>query len=61
MQQRRKQKKKPVSPPRRGGGPGGKREEEVLKGPKLGGSRNTRQAMRDAMLKAAGTGANGKR
>lgn len=31
----------------------GKREEEALKGPKLGGSRNARQAMRDMMLKSA--------
>lgn len=30
----------------------GKKEEEVLKGPKLGGSRNARAAMRDMMLKA---------
>lgn len=29
----------------------GKKEEEVLKGPKLGGSRNARAAMRDLMLK----------
>ncbi len=30
----------------------GKKEEEVLKGPKLGGSRTARAAMREAMLKA---------
>lgn len=39
----RQQKKKPV--------PGAKKDEEVLKGPKLGGSRNARAAMRDMMLK----------
>ncbi|KAK0730630.1 hepatocellular carcinoma-associated antigen 59-domain-containing protein, partial [Lasiosphaeris hirsuta] len=31
--------------------PGVKKEEEVLKGPKLGGSRNARAAMRDLLLK----------
>jgi hypothetical protein len=36
-------KKKPAS--------GAKKDEEVLKGPKLGGSRNARAAMRDLMLK----------
>lgn len=32
-------------------GPGGKKEEDVMKGPKLGGSRSARAAMREAMLK----------
>ncbi|KAH8815040.1 hypothetical protein F5884DRAFT_851542 [Xylogone sp. PMI_703] len=36
-----------------GRGPGGKKEDEVLKGPKLGGSRSARAAMRDQMLKNA--------
>ncbi|KAK1825784.1 hepatocellular carcinoma-associated antigen 59-domain-containing protein [Podospora conica] len=31
--------------------PGARKEEEVLKGPKLGGSRNARAAMRDLLLK----------
>lgn len=31
--------------------PGAKKDEDVLKGPKLGGSRNTRAAMRDLLLK----------
>lgn len=31
-----------------------KKEEEVMKGPKLGGSRNQRAVMRESMLKAAG-------
>jgi hypothetical protein len=31
---------------------GGKKEEEVMKGPKLGGSRSARAAMRETMLKA---------
>jgi hypothetical protein len=32
---------------------GGKKEEEVMKGPKLGGSRSARAAMRETMLKSA--------
>jgi hypothetical protein len=31
--------------------PGAKNQEEILKGPKLGGSRNARAAMRDMLLK----------
>jgi hypothetical protein len=44
----RQQKKKPAAPP---GKPGAKKDEEVLKGPKLGGSRSQRAAMRDLLLK----------
>ncbi|KAI0456628.1 hypothetical protein F5B21DRAFT_146759 [Xylaria acuta] len=44
----RQRRKKPAGPPSK---PGAKKEEEVLKGPKLGGSRNTRAAMRDLLLK----------
>ncbi|KAI0428427.1 P-loop containing nucleoside triphosphate hydrolase protein [Xylaria sp. FL1042] len=44
----RQRRKKPVGPPSK---PGAKKDEEVLKGPKLGGSRNTRAAMRDLLLK----------
>ncbi|KAI0974483.1 hypothetical protein F4678DRAFT_378583 [Xylaria arbuscula] len=44
----RQRRRKPVGPPTK---PGAKKEEEVLKGPKLGGSRNTRAAMRDLLLK----------
>ncbi|KAI0553563.1 P-loop containing nucleoside triphosphate hydrolase protein [Xylaria curta] len=44
----RQRRRKPVGPPSK---PGAKKEEEVLKGPKLGGSRNTRAAMRDLLLK----------
>ncbi|KAI0514840.1 P-loop containing nucleoside triphosphate hydrolase protein [Xylaria bambusicola] len=44
----RQRRKKPVGPPTK---PGAKKDEEVLKGPKLGGSRNTRAAMRDLLLK----------
>lgn len=51
VSQRQRKKPAQVQPPTRGAG--GKKEEEVLKGPKLGGSRNARQAMRDSMLKAA--------
>lgn len=31
--------------------PGAKKQEEILRGPKLGGSRNARAAMRDLLLK----------
>ncbi|TRX97869.1 hypothetical protein FHL15_001079 [Xylaria flabelliformis] len=44
----RQRRRKPVGPPSK---PGAKKDEEVLKGPKLGGSRNTRAAMRDLLLK----------
>ncbi|KAI0012153.1 P-loop containing nucleoside triphosphate hydrolase protein [Xylariaceae sp. FL0662B] len=44
----RQQRKKPAAPP---GKPGAKKDEDVLKGPKLGGSRNARAAMRDLLLK----------
>ena len=42
---RKRQKKKPAAKP------GQKTTEEVLKGPKLGGSRNVRSQVRDALLK----------
>ena len=42
---------RPVAPPSQKSGYGQK-EEEVLKGPKLGGSRMQRQAMREVLLKA---------
>ena len=45
--QRRQRRKAPAQPNR----PGAKKDEEVLKGPKLGGSRNSRAAMRDLLLK----------
>ncbi|GKT63538.1 mRNA splicing factor RNA helicase [Colletotrichum tofieldiae] len=45
----RQQKKKTAAPPARAGAR--KADEEVLKGPKLGGSRNARAAMRDLLLK----------
>ncbi|KAI1259639.1 hypothetical protein F5Y18DRAFT_420631 [Xylariaceae sp. FL1019] len=44
----KQRRKKPVGPPAK---PGAKKDEEVLKGPKLGGSRNARAAMRDLLLK----------
>jgi uncharacterized membrane protein len=47
MSQRR-QRKKPTQAPGRGAK---KEEEPILKGPKLGGSRNVRAAMRDLLLK----------
>ncbi len=48
---RQRKKTAPVAAPARG--PGAKKEEEVLKGPKLGGSRSARAAMRETLLKAA--------
>ncbi|KAK1489968.1 hypothetical protein CABS01_12549 [Colletotrichum abscissum] len=45
----RQQKKKTAAPAARAGAR--KADEEVLKGPKLGGSRNARAAMRDLLLK----------
>jgi len=45
MSQRRR--RKAVQPAK----PGVKKDEEILKGPKLGGSRNARAAMRDILLK----------
>lgn len=51
VSQRQRKKAAPAQPAPRG--PGGKREEEQLKGPKLGGSRSARAAMRETMLKNA--------
>ncbi|KAF6839907.1 hypothetical protein CPLU01_01504 [Colletotrichum plurivorum] len=45
----RQQKKKTAAPPARAGAR--KADDDVLKGPKLGGSRNSRAAMRDLLLK----------
>lgn len=50
VSQRQRKKAAPAQPAPRG--PGGKREEE-LKGPKLGGSRSARAAMRETLLKSA--------
>jgi hypothetical protein len=50
VSQRQRKKAAPSQPPSRG--PGGKKEEE-LKGPKLGGSRSARAAMRETLLKNA--------
>ncbi|KAI1326186.1 hypothetical protein F5Y16DRAFT_235022 [Xylariaceae sp. FL0255] len=52
----RHRRKRPVGPPNVSSSssaakrPGAKNDDEVLKGPKLGGSRNTRAAMRDLLL-----------
>lgn len=46
-----KQRKKPAPAQSTSRGPGGKKEDEP-KGPKLGGSRSARAAMREAMLAA---------
>lgn len=46
MAQRRAQRRKAPAPPPK---PGAK-QEEILRGPKLGGSRNARAAMRDLLL-----------
>jgi hypothetical protein len=48
VSQRQRKKAVAAAPAR---GPGGKKEEEVMKGPKLGGSRSARAAMREAQLK----------
>ncbi|KAK8083129.1 hypothetical protein PG996_001910 [Apiospora saccharicola] len=47
MAQRQKRRKAPAPAAK----PGAKKDEDVLRGPKLGGSRNTRAAMRDLLLK----------
>jgi hypothetical protein len=43
----RSRRRRPAQPPK----PGAKKPDEILKGPKLGGSRNARAAMRDLLLK----------
>ncbi|RYP81810.1 hypothetical protein DL769_001850 [Monosporascus sp. CRB-8-3] len=48
-QQQRRKKQQP--PPSSTAKPGAKKDEDVLRGPKLGGSRNARAAMRDLLLK----------
>jgi hypothetical protein len=50
VSQRQRKKAGPPQPPARTAA--GKKEEEVMKGPKLGGSRTARAAMREAMLKS---------
>lgn len=58
MAQRQQKRKKPTNAPP-GSGPGGTgkggaaADEDVLKGPKLGGSRNVRAAMRNLLLEKA--------
>jgi len=47
LSQRAQRRRAPPPPPSKYGA---KKEEEVLKGPKLGGSRNVRAAMRDLLL-----------
>ncbi|KAL2142597.1 hypothetical protein VTI28DRAFT_988 [Corynascus sepedonium] len=47
MAQRTRRRRGPTNPAK----PGAKKQEEILKGPKLGGSRNARAAMRDILLK----------
>lgn len=47
MAQRTRRRRGPTHPAK----PGAKKQEEILKGPKLGGSRNARAAMRDILLK----------
>lgn len=55
--ERQQKRKKPANAPP-GGGPGGpgskgQKDDDVLKGPKLGGSRNVRAAMRNLLLEKA--------
>ncbi|KAI2781733.1 hepatocellular carcinoma-associated antigen 59-domain-containing protein [Daldinia loculata] len=52
MAQRQQKRKKPTNAPP-GSGPGAAADEDVLKGPKLGGSRNVRAAMRNLLLEKA--------
>ena len=47
---RQRKKAVPAQPPSRTAA--GKKEEEIMKGPKLGGSRSARAAMRETMLKS---------
>jgi len=55
VSQRQQLKKQPAkSPPRYGANAAKKIENELMKGPKLGGSRSARAAMREQMLKNAG-------
>ncbi|KAI1454342.1 hypothetical protein F4805DRAFT_439681 [Annulohypoxylon moriforme] len=56
--ERQQKRKKPANAPPGAGGPGGpggkgQKDEDVLKGPKLGGSRNVRAAMRNLLLEKA--------
>ncbi|RYO77711.1 hypothetical protein DL764_010185 [Monosporascus ibericus] len=52
MAQRQQQRRKKQQPPASSAAkPGAKKDEDVLRGPKLGGSRNARAAMRDLLLK----------
>lgn len=46
-----KQKKKPIPGPPPNRNPAKRKEEEEMKGPKLGGSRSARAAMKEAMSK----------
>ncbi len=48
MAQRSRRRRRPAQPAPKAGA---KAQEEILKGPKLGGSRNARAAMRDLLLK----------
>lgn len=47
MAERRRRRRHAAPPSNK---PGAKKDEDVLKGPKLGGSRNTRAAMRNLLL-----------
>ncbi|RYP14860.1 hypothetical protein DL765_006078 [Monosporascus sp. GIB2] len=52
MAQRQQQRRKKQQPPASSAAkPGAKKDEDVLRGPKLGGSRNARAAMRDLLLR----------
>lgn len=54
MAERQQKRKKPANaPPGGAGAKAGTKDEEVLKGPKLGGSRNVRAAMRNLLLEKA--------
>lgn len=56
MAERQQKRKKPANAPPPAKGAKGAKEEDVLKGPKLGGSRNVRAAMRNLLLEKAKEG-----
>ncbi|KAI1382327.1 hepatocellular carcinoma-associated antigen 59-domain-containing protein [Hypoxylon crocopeplum] len=56
MAERQQKRKKPTNAPPQKPGKGAAKDEEVLKGPKLGGSRNVRAAMRNLLLEKAKEG-----
>lgn len=50
MSERVRRRRRPAAQQPSKSKPGAKKDEEILRGPKLGGSRNVRSAMRDLLL-----------